>query len=133
MADPRWMVVIGMLGFYYAIGNVIYNGRQVATASLANREHQLGHHTDSLWLLLRASILLLVLVLAVVTLSTAHMYSALFWVHESLDATFVLLALLAIVFNGNRSVKHRYLGYGMAALTIPIGITGGILLYRLPM
>lgn len=132
--DPRWMVVIGMAAFYFTVAYVAYNGRRVATApDLQMRALHLEHHQDALWWLLRATVLLLVLVLMVVTLSTTHTYSTLFWVHEGLDVAFMTLAALAIVFNGNRSVNHRYLGWSMVALTIPIGITGGVLLYRLPM
>jgi hypothetical protein len=133
-ADPRLAVVMGMVAFYCTVGYVAYNDRQVALATnLQDRALHLEHHKDALWWLLRATVLLLVLVLGVVTLSTARTYSVLFWIHESLDAAFMLLAALAIIFNGNRSVNHRYLGWSMVALTIPIGITGGILLYRLPM
>lgn len=133
-ADPRLVVIIGMTAFYCTVGYVAFTGRQVAKAEgFADRAHQLLHHADALWWLLRATVLLLVLVLGVVTLSTTRTYSALFWVHEGLNTAFMTLAALALYFNGNRSINHKYLGWSMVALTIPIGITGSILLYRLPM
>jgi len=132
-ADPRWMIVITMAAFYTTVVYVAYTGRHLAVANMQDRALYFEHHKDALWWLLRATILLLVLVIFVVSLSTVHTYSTLFWVHESLDAAFLVLAGFALYFNGNRSINHRYLGWSMVALTIPIGITGSVLLYRLPM